>query len=357
MAYNHIISLSAKELYDRALIYKNDKDYNNYSIYMTMSANYGYELAKEDLHDDYDNYELYHNQDYSITKKFYEFTQDYGYSLMYLGYIYEFEDEDRDYDKAKNFYELAIKKGNVPSINNLAVMYRDGRVTTPDFQKAKELFKIAIIKGYMESINNLGTMYYKGKDVKLNINKARIYFQMGIDGGSSYAMTCLGKIYYNEHNYIKAKELWEMAIKKGNVHALNQLGLLYKRGQVIKRNFNRAKKLFELAIDKGNLDCINDLVDLYGQKNSANDVGYVINYFLKIEQAARLKQIYKYKNSEIEIFKEWYNLKIENNEQKNLIAEYEAHIMASPDGKLYFEMKADWDVKVNKKPKLENKIE
>ena len=35
MNYNHIYKLSAKELYDEALVYKYAKNYNKYIIYMS----------------------------------------------------------------------------------------------------------------------------------------------------------------------------------------------------------------------------------------------------------------------------------------------------------------------------------
>ena len=46
--YDAILNSDAKELYEKALLYKS-KDYNNYFIHVVMAANKGHELAKECL--------------------------------------------------------------------------------------------------------------------------------------------------------------------------------------------------------------------------------------------------------------------------------------------------------------------
>ena len=74
MEFGHIIRLAPEELYIKALEFQQSKDYDNYCMYMTMSANYGYKLAEDNLHHDYDKENLYQYQNHLNTKPFYEQT-------------------------------------------------------------------------------------------------------------------------------------------------------------------------------------------------------------------------------------------------------------------------------------------
>lgn len=168
----------------------------------------------------------------------------------------------------------------------------------------------------------------------------------------------LATIYYIgeevTQDYKKAKELYEKAIEKGHSFASYLLANLYLYGHGVQQDYNKVRELYEYTIDRSyDSEVINDLTSLYCTTELKTDRAYVINYFLKICEADKLNAIYGYTDYDIKIFKELNNLKqqiIEQKEQiehgKSQIAEYEAHIMATPDGELYFEMREDWETNV-----------
>jgi len=166
---NEILSLNPEELYNKALIYKGQQDYDNYCMYMIMSANLDYHLAKIDLENDYENERLFERQNHKNTWKFYEATQQYSYSANYLGYMYEIEDDRWQRDKAIELYELA--KDNIHAINNLARLCED---TQP--LKAKELYEKSIrIKVNKNAVNKLVSIY-RDSDLKNDKDKVIKYF-------------------------------------------------------------------------------------------------------------------------------------------------------------------------------------
>lgn len=229
-------------LYQKALEYCNKQDYDNYAVYMVMSANLKYDPAIYHLHRDYTNEMFFLKQDHSITKTFYEQTFEYSYSANYLGY-----------------------------------------------------------------------MYYNGEGVP--------------------------------QNYAKAKELYEMAIEKGNEDAMTNLGVIYYHGNGVSQDYIRAKELFEMAYENGNGIALTYLVILYKTKHDFDERS-IVDYFIKIGHGKKLKEIYNYSDFVIKIFQELYDLKIENKKLKDTNNLLKTHIDASPDGAIFFETMKDWNLKL-----------
>ena len=280
MNFDHIIKLSPKELYDKALEFLKDEDYDNYCMHIKMSANYSYKLAEDYIQTEYK--QISENYNYSTIKLFYEATKQYKYSVNGLGY-----------------------------------MYKNGKGVIKDYIKAKELYEQGIEKGCHTSINNLGIMYHNGEGVT--------------------------------QDYNKAKELYELAIKKGGGHAYIYLGILYHNGKGVTQDYNKAKELYEMAIAKNIMDAMDNLVLLYKTTDLKNDKEYVINYFLKINELDKLKEIYNYDDYHIQLIMDNDKLMKKIAESDKKINELEAHIKASPDGELYFQAKESWDKSVQTK--------
>ena len=220
--------ISDKELYDRAQIFKQNQDYNNYIIYITKAANNGYRDAIDNIY----KCDTYKKQDYSVTIKFYEATVEYSYSAHFLGYMYyNGLYVKQNISKSLELFELANKKGNGHSARNLALLYEQGQFEIKNNCKALELYEFSINKGVYESLMNLANMYKHG--------------------------------YGTKQNYVKAKELYELAIDKGYIDALNQLGFMYEFGHGVIINYDHAIELYEKAIEGGDLSMVIRLDNLY----------------------------------------------------------------------------------------------
>ena len=320
MEFDHILKLSAQKLYEKALQFKESKkDYDNYCIYMTMSANYGYKLAEEDLDNDYTGPKLHTKQNYKDTIKFYEETKDYSYSANYLGYIYNDESNilmRQDNDKAMELYEIAIKKGNKHAIHNLACMYENPQNVSHNFNKARELFEMSVNKGNSYSVTSLAQMYSKGKGV--------------------------------DQDHKKAKELYEMGVIRGNFVAIHNLALMYEKGEGVLTNPDKARELYEMAIEKGDMEEVDQLTRLYRLTDLKNDKEKVISYYTKINKMDRLKEIYNFDDNHMQLIVNNNKKEEKINKLKRKIKELKTHIMASPEGELYFEAKAHYSNVSNK---------
>ena len=210
MKYKQILELPAEELYEKAMEFKNNKDYDNYCIYMIMSANYNYKLAVDDIMEDYNNHELYKKQNFTNTKLFYKATENYSYSCNCLGIMYDYGfGVKQNYEKAKKLYKKSIKKGNPDALYNLAIMYQWGAGVKKDLSYAVSLYKMAIAREHVVAINNLGHMYHYGEGVTRDQKKAKELYEKAIEKGSSAAIYNLVNLY--KHTDLKKNK--EKAIK------------------------------------------------------------------------------------------------------------------------------------------------
>jgi len=280
---------SSEELYTKALQYKQDEDYDNFAIYLTMAANYGHEMAQDMLFKDADM----KKQNYSKTLEFYIKTSYVDNDIIYGEKVDNFCD--------KNGYSIAY----------LGYMYDNGYGVVKNIQKANELHEKAIMKNIAYSMNALGYAYDRGTEVP--------------------------------KDYIKAVNLFEMAVKKGYSYAMSNLALMYQYGTGVDTDYNKAIELCEMAIDKGDNDIIKNLMILYKDNKDEIDKDIVIKSLSKINQLDCLKEIYGYGDDCISFIKKALVHEKENDELKKEIDGLKNHIMASPDGKLYFEAKASWE--------------
>ncbi len=85
--------------------------------------------------------------------------------------------------------------------------------------------------------------------------------------GNADAMNNLALLYEKgqgvSQDYKRAIELYEMAVKLGNKSAMNNLALLYEKGQGVSQDYKRAIELYEMAVKLGNKSAINNLAWMY----------------------------------------------------------------------------------------------
>lgn len=84
--------------------------------------------------------------------------------------------EAQMYDKAKEYFDTACKKGFARACNNLGVLYRSGFGVAQDLTKAKSLYAQACESKEPLGCHNLGFMYAFGIGVSQNFALAQSYF-------------------------------------------------------------------------------------------------------------------------------------------------------------------------------------
>lgn len=271
-----IINTDPETLLKKALQFKNNADYTNYFICLTMACNLNNRESVEEFKKNC--LELFPQQDFNVTRHFYQETLNFSYSSNNMGYLYE---------------------------EGLGVM--------KNYEKAVKLYQFAVDKGLDISMQSLAKCYEEGKGVEKNLNKAIELLKMGIDIGDPACMNDLGHTYNNKL-----------------------------------KNYDMAIKYYEMAIDKNYEISLSNLINLYKRRKFLRDKKCVVNYFIKIGKENCLKDIYFYDDEDIVLLKERFNFEQELQKSKKENAEMKTHILASPDGPLYFEVLEQWKNKFGK---------
>ena len=117
-----------------------------------------------------------------------------------------------------------------------------------------------------------GYLYYEKKE----INKAEKYYLMAAEKGNVHAMFNLGYLYKNEKKEInKTEKYYLMAAEKGNVDAMFNLGNLYKNE---KKEIDNAEKYYLMAAEKGDVNAMFNLGLLY--ETEKKDINNAEKYYL-----------------------------------------------------------------------------
>lgn len=159
-------------------------------------------------------------------------------------------------EEAIELYLKAAKLGSPSANNNLGMLYENNH----DYVKAKEMYEIAI-KEHNSSyaMMSLGGLYQHGRGGGKNAVLAEKWYRKSIQAGNDFAITRLGNLYGELEDYEKAIECYTIAIKKGDPEAMNSMGLLYQHGFGVKRDIQKAVKLYQ---DASNNDGVGGLIDL-----------------------------------------------------------------------------------------------
>ncbi len=118
-----------------------------------------------------------------------------GAKFSIKGFLFDALGNEKEAEKN---YLLAINKGDINSLFNLALLYEDQKKE----KKAEKYYLLAIKKGVINAINNLGFLYQKQR----KFTEAEKYYFQAIDKGHNLALKNLALLYFLE-NIKKQKAL------------------------------------------------------------------------------------------------------------------------------------------------------
>jgi tetratricopeptide (TPR) repeat protein len=164
----------------------------------------------------------------------------------------------------------------------------------------------------------LGCLYESGRvTTEANYDKAIKYYKMAVEKGSVGAMHELGHIYCEidaedfENDYDEGIKYLKMAIEKGCGKSMFDLGWLYQHGKGVAKNIDVAIKYYKMAVEKGNSDAMLILGDIYiDGKNIEKNFEEAIKYYkMAIEKGDKhamydLGKMYQYGNGVDKNFEE-----------------------------------------------------
>lgn len=167
--------------------------------------------------------------------------------LYLIGLMYDY---DEDHDNCLYYYTKSADLGNSYSMVMLAKIY-----VKKDLNKTISFYEKAIELNNPVAMNELGMMYQNGKGVKASIEKAFELYEKGANLECFEAMNNLGFMYENgfgcEKNYEKAFELYNKSLKFNNVTALSNLAMMYLKGRGTEKNIYKAVELLTECAIKG----------------------------------------------------------------------------------------------------------
>jgi TPR repeat protein len=184
-----------------------------------------------------------------------------GYSPAYckLGNIYRFDLQTPDYDKAEEYYQLAIK--NPEGYKDIKFCYEGLGILAnnvdKDFKRAQEMFESAIALGSGFAAHQIARIYHFGKYGVVDIAKAIEYYERGIALGSYNGVANIGFIFESgegevEIDLAKALSYYQLGAEHEIAQAINNLGTFYFNGTEVEKNIQKALELYKKAADMGN---------------------------------------------------------------------------------------------------------
>ena len=142
-----------------------------------------------------------------------------------------------------------------------------------------------------ENLYQRGEDYYYGRNgVTQDYVKAQDYYKQASAKGNMDALNSLGVLYYAglgvTRDYSKAQKYYKQAAANGNTAALNNLGILYENGLGVARDYTKAREYYEQAGVKGSEWALYNLGLLYENGNGVNiDYARALEYYEKAADA------------------------------------------------------------------------
>jgi TPR repeat protein len=171
-------------------------------------------------------------------------------------------------NKDKLVYETAEDlKEKLPEVMQWASLYTKEK-NTAAIKLSNEIGKLITEEKYQNAITKLkklkemdasnayfglGIVYFEMNDYA----NAEKYYLLAAEKGQINAMNNLGLHYEkNRKDYDRAEKYFLMAVEKGEINAMNNLGLYYEE---IRKDYDNAEKYFLMAAERGNVMALSNL--------------------------------------------------------------------------------------------------
>ena len=226
-----------------------------------------------------------------------------GVKFFALGHIY---DLDRKIEEAERYYLLAIEKGHVGAMFNIAILYANQERK----EEAERYYLLAVEKGYVSAMFNLAILYVNQERKE----EAEKYYLLAIEKEHVSALNNLAHLYENQKRKEEAERYYLLAIEKGDVNAMFNLAHLYEN----QKRIEEAERYYLFAIEKGDVGALNNLALLYANQNRKEEAE--MYYLLAIEKgyvAAMYNLVVLYYNNNIKKYDALKYIRLYNEQFKH----------------------------------------
>ena len=183
----------------------------------------------------------------------------------------------KDYNRAKHYYEVAIQQGHRDAHFNLALLYNGAGAPFDDLNRARKLMNVVAGQGDVEAQFVLATMMNtSSSNVASNPAQAIHWLGRAANRGHENAQFQLGMHYLRGDNVARdtnaAYHWFTEAAKKNVAGAHFNLALMHERGDGIPANLQSAIRWYTTAADLGNANAQQNLGIKYlvGDQIAAN---------------------------------------------------------------------------------------
>lgn len=219
----------------------------------------------------------YYKKALQIFQKVYKESDDNEFLKSYLPYrigkqYFYGQGAERDYSKARLYFEDAAKKGNQYAAYHLGKLYASEQNEHYDLGKAVKYLKQSDLKRNKYAQYTLSKLYLAEDQ---NRTEGLKLLERSADAGFVPAQYKLGRIYTDgqaeEFNFEKGMVYLTMAAQEENPYAQLSLGLIYLKGEYCKRNIEIAKEWLQKSTANGN-EIAEKILDNINQRGHSGEM-------------------------------------------------------------------------------------
>lgn len=174
---------------------------------------------------------------------------------------------EKNYFKAREFFEKAAEEGNEDAQAYLALFYEKGLGGEKNIDKALYWYKKSALRGSSFSQYSLGYIYFSGENVERNLEYAFQWYKNAAENGFAPAQYALSYLYKNgegcEKNIFKAYYWLEESAENDFEDSYYVLGQSYLEGNYVETDYRKAFFYLSKGANKGDKNCIESLGDMY----------------------------------------------------------------------------------------------
>ena len=166
---------------------------------------------------------------------------------------------EKNYAKAKHYFRLGYKAGNILCARELGRFYDTGKGGEKNLEKAIECYNLAVAGGDYAACFHLGDLYYFGRGVAKDLSKAAALYQQSKAKNYADAEAMLDFMMLKGELPLKGsdEEVFRHLLRLAEGFSQNRanfvLGLFFETGTFVDQDLEKAIRYYEKSAKTGNL--------------------------------------------------------------------------------------------------------
>lgn len=192
------------------------------------------------------------------------------------------EERQENFEKAAEYYRLALKEGEPYAAFSLAKLHRGGKIAALDNEKPEQLIKLGqnmlftnLGKGDCSTLQSFAWLYSRSRAVPKNDEATLLWLEASIKANKDIPSILQAAEMYKaglgtNRDMNRALKLWEQAASLGSARAMYTMAGIYEKGDGVAMNVPKAIQWYEKAAKSNHLKSIEALAKLYTDPESKN---------------------------------------------------------------------------------------